>query len=255
MVKKLLNGKHILIAEDNLTNQIVVAKMMDALGGTYDLAADGVEAIQMFDPEIYDLALLDIEMPRKSGLEVIRHIRNFPKVPNNFPIVALTAFVLPNHKVKIREAGATTIISKPIVDIIEFGTSLSKYFENSSNPSVEIKHGLNTNVLDDLKNSLGADITSDLIKNLDIDLEKIYGKLMEISKPVDKEVVSRNTHALLSLAGMAGDDGLVATTQNLNAECKNLSDEDILGAITDILKQIKSLQSYLADWNSGLMNE
>ncbi len=251
MINKILDGRHFLIAEDHQTNQIVVTKMIEALGGTYDLASDGLEAIELFHPGKYDLALLDIEMPRKSGLEVIRHIRNDPNVASDFPILALTAFVLPNHKVQIREAGATAILAKPIVDLVDFGKSLSKYFDHKPVPSIQGEIDINANALDDLKNSLGKDIASDLVQNLDADLEKIHGSLAKLSKPVDKNAVRRDTHALLSLAGMAGADGLVEMTRNLNNECGNLSDEELINVSSDILIQIENLRSYLVIWSKG----
>ena len=73
-----LKGRRVLLAEDNITNQMVATQMLDALGMRVDVANDGAEALEMIERRHYDLYLIDIEMPRVSGLDVIRGIRKSP---------------------------------------------------------------------------------------------------------------------------------------------------------------------------------
>jgi len=71
-----LSGLSILLAEDNITNQMVVTQMLDAMGAHFEIASDGVEALEKFETHDFDVLLLDIEMPRMSGLDVIRSVRS-----------------------------------------------------------------------------------------------------------------------------------------------------------------------------------
>jgi CheY-like chemotaxis protein len=67
----------ILIADDNRTNRLVMGKLVKRMGGMVDIVEDGVEAIKAFKTNSYDLLLLDIAMPNKTGEEAIKAIRAY----------------------------------------------------------------------------------------------------------------------------------------------------------------------------------
>ncbi len=229
-MKPYLQGYRLLIAEDNPTNQIVVARIVEQMGGSFDLASDGVEAIQIFDPSKYDLALLDIEMPKKSGLDVMRHIRDRSDTPKNFPIVALTAYVLSGHRAKIRDAGADAILPKPIVDIDEFGQVLAQALDgrNSGNLVEESLLGLEEN--------MGAEVMPELLQSLVGDLQKLQGDLGTASNP---EELSSVAHALKSLAQLAGARRLAEQSAELEASPAAYEDWDEIRK--DLQKQMQNL--------------
>ncbi|MHA1128450.1 MAG: ATP-binding protein, partial [Alphaproteobacteria bacterium] len=116
-----LSHLNILLAEDNVTNQLVVTQMLKSMGAKFQVASDGVEMLAMFEREEFDVVLLDIEMPRKSGLEVLREIRARDDVKSGIPMIALTAYVMPEHREKIVAAGADGVIAKPIAGIAPLG--------------------------------------------------------------------------------------------------------------------------------------
>lgn len=247
MVEKYLLGKHILIAEDNVTNQVVVTKMIEHLGATFDLAENGQVAIDLFEPNKYDLALLDIEMPKKSGLEVIRYIRSCENTTASFPVVALTAYVLNEHRAKILDAGATSIIAKPIIDIEKFGETLQFVL----NMSIPIKKSVSFIVDEDRLNHmaliLGPDATKELIENLESDLSKIHDNFRACQSDLDREMVRSNAHSLLSLTGISGAETLKETTQNMHDFYDELSDAELKSGIDDILSGIVSLQKHITE--------
>lgn len=109
----------ILLVEDNPVNQKMTDLMLSKAGYMIDIAADGKEAVQKYTtkPDAYDLIFMDINMPAMDGFQATRLIRSFeeenmdlPKVP----ILALTANVLDDFKVKCNEAGMDGFLTKPI---------------------------------------------------------------------------------------------------------------------------------------------
>ena len=84
------------------------------MGAEFEMAADGVEALHWLERENFDIALIDIEMPRLSGIEVIRQLRANHRLHSPMPIVAVTAYVLRANREAIYAAGADAILSKPL---------------------------------------------------------------------------------------------------------------------------------------------
>ncbi len=243
---KLLSGYHLLIAEDNPTNQIVVAKMIEQLGGTFDMASDGVEAIKIFDPKKHDLALLDIEMPKKSGLEVIRYIRERADTSADFPIIALTAFVLSEHRSKIRDTGADAIIAKPIVDIQKFGEEISTHLPTKSNPDFDAQ------VLENLRASMGKDVMPELIASLKIDLQNIQGEMNMISSADNQaQMLQSSAHSLASLASMAGALKLTAQSQDVEKRVAQGAEIDCANEAEQLSLGISELLLFLEAQNTN----
>jgi CheY-like chemotaxis protein len=103
----------ILVAEDNVTNRVVISKMLDRLGMVYDLTEDGVEAFAAFQQKsYYGLILTDFHMPRMDGLALAQAIRNLPN--SEIPILALTADALPETAERCTEAGMQGLLIKPL---------------------------------------------------------------------------------------------------------------------------------------------
>ncbi|MFT6775374.1 MAG: two-component system aerobic respiration control sensor histidine kinase ArcB [Paracoccaceae bacterium] len=119
-----LGGILILLADDNQINQMVASEMLLAMGAKVDLAADGAEALEMLAARSYDVLLLDIEMPRISGIDVIRAVRRSDSVQARRPMLALTAYAREDHGAAIFAAGADGVISKPISGIAAFGDAI-----------------------------------------------------------------------------------------------------------------------------------
>jgi signal transduction histidine kinase/CheY-like chemotaxis protein len=107
------NRTVILVAEDNVTNRVVISKMLDRLGMVYDLAEDGVEAFEQFQKQsYYGLILTDFHMPRMDGVQLARAVRALPGA--DLPIVALTADALAETADRCAEAGMQGHLTKPL---------------------------------------------------------------------------------------------------------------------------------------------
>jgi signal transduction histidine kinase/DNA-binding response OmpR family regulator len=101
---------HILLAEDDLTNQIIATKMLEKLNCTLDIANNGKEAVLKVENNKYDIVFMDCQMPVMDGYEATRKIRTFD---NKITIIAMTANALTGDKEKCLDAGMNDFISKP----------------------------------------------------------------------------------------------------------------------------------------------
>ncbi|MDX2485331.1 MAG: ATP-binding protein [Pseudodonghicola sp.] len=106
------DAARVLVVEDNRTNQFITRKFLAKLGVKPGMAADGVEAVEAAGRERFDLIFMDIQMPRKSGIEATRDIR--ASGPNrDTPIIALSANVMADQKASYLDAGMNGCIAKP----------------------------------------------------------------------------------------------------------------------------------------------
>ena len=109
-----LDGKRILVVEDDVRNVFALSAVLEPKGATVEIARNGREALDHLrvDPEV-DLVLMDIMMPEMDGLEATREIRKRPDLAK-LPIIALTAKAMADDRDKCIEAGANDYIAKPL---------------------------------------------------------------------------------------------------------------------------------------------
>ncbi len=105
---------HILVVDDNAVNRTVVSKMLQRYGATFDVARDGVEAVDAVEATRYDLVLMDCQMPRMDGFEATHAIRRRETDGQHVRIVALTANAMPEDRRRCLAAGMDGYLAKPI---------------------------------------------------------------------------------------------------------------------------------------------
>lgn len=113
--QKSIEGKRILIVEDNLINQMVAKQVLEKWGAEIEVAEDGDIGISMLSQTHFDLVLMDLMMPNMDGYEATTIIRdvNSKVLDHNIPIVALTADVLEGTRERVIKLGMNAYISKP----------------------------------------------------------------------------------------------------------------------------------------------
>ena len=121
--KKELEGKTILIADDDSINCSIICHLLKNFGCNVEATSNGKDAVALFsasEPNHYDAILLDIRMPGMDGLEACRRIRalggegSYCYEALEIPIIAITANVMDSDIEKSREAGMNAHLSKPI---------------------------------------------------------------------------------------------------------------------------------------------
>jgi CheY-like chemotaxis protein len=108
---KRLDGAHILVAEDNAVNQMIVMTMLSRNGAQVTLGANGSEALAAIARERFDLALFDISMPVMDGMEALRRLREIDGPAGRLPVIMLTAHTDPEFHA--RAATAAGFVGKP----------------------------------------------------------------------------------------------------------------------------------------------
>ncbi len=118
-----LRGARLLLVEDNAINRQVASELLAAEGFVVDEAFDGQQALDALLRADYDAILMDVQMPVMDGYEATRRIRSEPRW-RNLPILAMTANVLREDRLRADEAGMDDHIAKPIDPAALFGALL-----------------------------------------------------------------------------------------------------------------------------------
>ncbi len=117
--------KKILIVEDNELNMKLFNDLLQAHGYETRQTREGLKAIGIAKSYKPDLILMDIQLPKVSGLEVTKWIKD-DKATKDIPVVAVTAFAMRGDEKRIREGGCEAYISKPI-SINSFLSTIRKF--------------------------------------------------------------------------------------------------------------------------------
>lgn len=104
---------HILIAEDEEYNQMVVQAMIEILypNVTMEMVSNGLEALEKLKNGSYDLVLSDVDMPVMNGYDLVSEVK---KLGLSIPLICITAFAISGDKEKLLMHGFERYISKPI---------------------------------------------------------------------------------------------------------------------------------------------
>ena len=111
--KRDLNDISILLVDDNLINQKIMAKLLEAEGFKISLASSGRQAIDMIQNQTFSLVLMDMQMPELSGIDTTKILREEMGM-TDLPIIALTANVMKEDMDMCFAVGMNDFLSKPI---------------------------------------------------------------------------------------------------------------------------------------------
>ncbi|CCO46017.1 Putative two-component response regulator [Vibrio nigripulchritudo SOn1] len=106
----MLKDKKILIVEDNIELQGILADFLEVKGADVDFASDGEQGIQLATECRFDAVILDVMMPKKDGIQVIKELRN---AGNDLPVLMLTALNSKEDLLNGYQNGVDDFITKP----------------------------------------------------------------------------------------------------------------------------------------------
>lgn len=122
----ILQGKEILLVEDNAINVMVARGFLEKWGATVTVAENGELALSLFDEKRHQIILMDLHMPILDGYQAAARIRQFNKI---VPIIALTANLRKDIEEKVLQVGINDVIVKPFLPD-ELFQVLNKYLSN-----------------------------------------------------------------------------------------------------------------------------
>jgi CheY-like chemotaxis protein len=240
----------ILLAEDSLTNQLLIGQMLADMGAEVEIAPDGLEALHWLDRETFDIVLVDIDLPRISGLDVIRAIRSREHLHAQTPVVAVTAYTLREKREEIYKAGADAVLAKPVAGLKALGLAVQAALDRHhgrARPDADAAPvaAVNVSTFDNLLQIAGRTGVPELLSRLTSDLERTAGALRLALGTGDQPAIRAETHVLIALAGAVGAEQLQRMSETLNASAHRRTDpmRETLGQET--LIQIGRLVSYV----------
>ena len=107
-----MSGKSVLYVEDNELNRKIVRDLLRRTRYRLLEAPDGEAGVAMAREQRPDLILMDVQLPKMSGIDAIKALRSEPETAGT-PIIAVTSFALSGSEQKAIEAGATAYMARP----------------------------------------------------------------------------------------------------------------------------------------------
>lgn len=196
---------HLLVAEDNEANQELIKIILEKFGLTYEIASDGLQAVNMYKYNSYDLILMDEQMPKMDGTQAVYEIRTIEKNESrkHTPISALTANVLKGVKENVLRSGYDAFLGKPIV-LSEFEAVLKQFLKPRSEQETS---KIADNVVQINKKKLMEELMlnkEELEMLMDLFLKKmqtILPELLEAVKADDYELIAKKAHNIKGSSG------------------------------------------------------
>lgn len=225
-------GRLLLLAEDNETNQKVITRQLAMLGYATDVVNNGLQAIESLASNRYALLITDIHMPIMDGYELIAKVRAASSSLNKIPIVALSANALREEVEKCKQLGANEYLVKPAL-LHDFKNVLNQYLP--FNPYLPVQSNLaetHTQTLTDredihldiniLRELIGAD-DDVLVEFLYDYLRNAYLLQREIASSLqllDLDRLARSAHKLKSSSRAIGALQLGQVCEAIEYNCK-----------------------------------
>jgi PAS domain S-box-containing protein len=128
------DGPRVLLVEDNPVNVRVAVRMLGMAGADVTTAANGHEALELFEPGRFDVVFMDCQMPVMDGYQATSAIRELEEPGSRVPIVAMTAHALKGDREKCRKAGMDDYLAKPVKPNI-LNDTLRRWTDGGEPPS------------------------------------------------------------------------------------------------------------------------
>ncbi|AFM24655.1 PAS domain S-box protein [Desulfomonile tiedjei] len=241
---------HILLAEDNAVNQKLAVKMLERMGHTVSVSANGQEALDCLKIQKFDLVLMDVQMPIMDGLEATRIVREHEKTSNeHVPIVAMTAYAMKGDKEKCLDAGMDGYISKPI-NAQELFETLEDLFHNETpektvEPRSEPENSVvnRTQILD----RVGGDETllKEIVDLFIRDYPRLVSEIRTAIREGDALKLEKGAHALKGSVGNFTSDSPFETALQLEVMGRTRDLSQAQETMKDLEERIRHLVEQL----------
>jgi PAS domain S-box-containing protein len=188
----------ILVAEDTPFNQTFILRLLEKHGFHPTLVENGRQAVDRFDPDIFDIILMDVQMPEMDGFEATREIRKLEEqIGGHIPVIAMTAYATEGDRERCLEAGMDDYVSKPISAAKLFKAIEVFMAPEGSAQSADGQQGVVLNK-DGLIMSFGNDpgLFKELVEIFINDYAQMLTTLRQSFETTDAKTFSRTAHSL-----------------------------------------------------------
>ncbi len=216
---------NILLAEDNLINQKLAKKLLEKQGYTLQIANNGLEAVEMFEQQTFDLILMDFQMPKMNGLDAALKIRELEKEHGgHILIIAMTANAMQEDRDRALNAGMDAYLPKPI-DVQQLLAQITQFFPSDAEAVAKKSAAVAEPVCnwDAALKRLGGE-TEILQMMADLFLEEQTGYFQAIHAAIvaeDKAVLHRELHTLKGICATLGAEKIEALLKSMEPLIEN----------------------------------
>ena len=223
----------ILLVEDVVVNQDLARAVLERAGHFVDVAADGAEAVAKVRQKPYDVVLMDVQMPVMDGVAATRAIRSSAHESRTVPIIAMTANVLPQQIMALKEAGMDDHVGKPFrradleAAITRWAGPVASDCPPEPHDAPAPAHVQDIAIFDDFRSIAGPEMCARIAGNL---ADELARRFVDLSGPDrDRGRLAEDAHAMISAAGMLGFTHLSDLCRDLEATCR--SDRDLTALV------------------------
>ena len=239
---------HILLAEDNKTNQLVACGILRKLGHTVEIAENGAEVAPLMADHSFDLVLMDIQMPVMDGMEATAVIRKSEQgTSSHMPVIAMTAHAMDGYRERCLAAGMDGFLTKPI-DLGLLGQVLADIERMPVAPAPALAPAAGATGQararpaeepqfnpDELVDRLLGDEA--LAKALAGDfIDSLPGQLATLASAIENSDTRATKLAAHAIKGSAANMGC-ATMRDLASTVERMSDEGSLDRVSGVMRE------------------
>jgi two-component system, sensor histidine kinase and response regulator len=214
----------ILLADDNAVNQDIATRMLERLGHEIELAGNGSESLEKATAQLYDVILMDMQMPDIDGLQATVMIRRLPPPHGQVPIIAVTANAFPTDRQACLDAGMNDFVSKPVTR-----DKLAAALEPWTGPyvpasaEIELASDSQWSLVDEshfasMRRELGDQLLRDLLVVFWASIPDVVDELQGARERNDEAAAARALHRLKGSAANLGLVGCQAACDEIRAQ-------------------------------------
>jgi len=246
-----LTAPKILLVDDDDLSRRMMALLLSEKGYNYDIASNGLEAIEAVKSQPYDIILMDLQMPMMDGFEATSKIRNWEAGNQHTPIVALTAMLFDDEIQKCLSVGMDDCISKPfntesLFQLIETYTGQSK--GQAQTKDLQETTGIDEPVMLDIQSALprfskDVKIYREFLNEFIDDLPQRINQFRTFFLSGDFKALADSAHNLKGISASMGAKQLSYLSQKLDQKSQDGDRSVIPQALDEIEQHILALQN------------
>ncbi len=250
----------ILVAEDNIINQKVVLNLLSRLGYKADIANNGVEVLAKLESQVYDLILMDVQMPEMDGEEATALIRKQLPAQKQPRVVALTANAMQGDRERFLAAGMNDYLSKPInleelVRALSNSRPLAGQADKATSPAqaapeAEPRPAVNPDILNEFKEMMGSDSDQMLTDLIDLYLNNSPMLIEQMRRQIAAQRLpdlQRAAHTLKGNSSQLGAQPLADICFKLELLAKSGSTDGANDLLSQIQAEFSRVEKELQD--------
>jgi len=232
----------ILIAEDNAINQKVALRLLERLGYGADVVGDGRQALARLDHAVYDVILMDVQMPEMDGLEASRAICARWAASERPRIIAMTAEAMQGDRDKCLAAGMDDYIVKPVtLDRLAAALAKCRPLAAATAPEAAATPvavtALDRDVLDQLREDLGGTAAvREVIRSFLDETPSVLSALRDAAARADVPSIRRAAHMIKGTSSILG-------ARELSEQCAEIEHVGQTGCIADAGARVVAVEA------------